>query len=146
MQSAQAPARAAKKPSIGDLSYIKNWAPERLGGSVKPAQSATSASTSTKALPTQKQPRSTSTFVAGFGVDSRQHDQIQLPSPKRLQIDAGVPLVNRGAESSPLSVSSVSSTSSPPLISGDSKMVKDPFGSLTSKVMVSWMKLLLSWL
>lgn len=145
VQSAQVSARTATKPSIGDLSYIKNWAPERLGGNAKPAQPATSAATTTKAPATQKQPRSTSTFVAGFGMDSRHHDRIQLPSPKRLQIDAGVPLVNRGVESSPLSVSSVSSTSSPPLISDDSKMVKDPFGSLTSKVMVSWMTMLLSW-
>lgn len=70
-----------------------------------------------------------------FGASSNAYDHAR--SPKRLQVDAGIPL-RRDADNSPFSASSVSSASSPPLINAgpNSQTPLDPFGSLKSKVVV----------
>lgn len=136
-----------KKVLSEDLTYIRNWAPRET--------SENNASNST-AIKTEQQPQGrpsipTSNGETGFlkhnessgfnasAAVSAANLPDRIPSPpvviKQEQIAA--PAISNHAELSPVSVSSMSSSSSPPLINAEAKMITDRFASLTSKVVVN---------
>lgn len=132
-----------------DLTYIRNWTP-RLSDAAN--GDASSTTTVKNEQPEGRPSILTSNGETGFlkhnegsgfnasAAVSAANLPERFPSPPMTikQETIAAAGISHHTELSPLSASSVSSSSSPPLINaGEAKMVTDRFASLTSKVVVS---------
>lgn len=136
------PARPTKKLA-SDLSYIKNWNPRPVGGASgggmanstpKPVANGGSSAMRTS-LELHPSPNASNPRPLATTESFHPQDYVRYPSPKHQQSTTteGFGSSNRYLDTSPLSASSVSSSSSPSLIENTPR---DPFASLSSKFVV----------
>lgn len=131
------------KKLASDLSYIKNWNPRPVGSASggmanstpRPVAAGSSSSATTRtSLETQPSPNALNPRPSVTDVYHHPpQDYNRYPSPKHQQSLDGFGNSTRYLDTSPLSASSVSSSSSPSIVES---VPRDPFASLSSKFVV----------